>query len=68
VAETEPSFRPLGRGTDRRTARPGARCPECGEFVEQRWAVADGDRLTYVCWSGHRWVDRRAAPIRYRDN
>jgi hypothetical protein len=31
----------------------------CDEFVDQRWAVIDENRLVFLCWSGHRWVDRR---------
>lgn len=47
------------RGVERRRRVPGAFCPMCDEFVDQRWAVIDENRLVFLCWSGHRWVDRR---------
>jgi hypothetical protein len=46
-------------GVERRRRVPGAFCPMCDEFVDQRWAVIDENRLVFLCWSGHRWVDRR---------
>jgi hypothetical protein len=54
------------RRIDRRRHRPGAFCPLCGEFVEQRWATIAGHRLSFLCWNGHRWTDRRMVGDRRR--
>lgn len=50
---------PPDASTDRRVERRGAFCPRCGEFVEERWAAVVDGRIVYLCWGGHRWVDRR---------